>query len=92
MEKKLKFNAFLKGLSVFAFVAFCLLAILAGVTLPFVSNASTLDSAVASAESDYAIASTDNTILLLVLVLLHHFYFLKILFVHPKNLYSLFAP
>ena len=50
MDKKLKFNAFLKGVSIFAFVAFCLLAILAGVTLPFVSNASTLDSAVASTD------------------------------------------
>ena len=52
MEKKLKINFILKGIAVFAFVAFCLLAILAGVTLPFVSNASTTDSAVASAESD----------------------------------------
>lgn len=52
MEKKLKFNAFLKGVAVFAFVAFCLLAILAGVTLPFVSNASTTNSAVASADSN----------------------------------------
>ena len=59
MEKKLKFNAFLKGVAVFAFVAFCLLAILAGVTLPFVSNASTSDYAVASVESDYATASAD---------------------------------
>ena len=39
MDKKLKLNAFLKGVSIFAFVAFCLLSILAGVTLPFVSNA-----------------------------------------------------
>lgn len=62
MEKKLKVNFILKGIAVFAFVAFCLLAILAGVTLPFVSNASSQDSAIASAESDYAIASTDNTI------------------------------
>ena len=38
MDKKLKFNAFLKGVSFFAFVAFCLLAILAGVTLPFLSK------------------------------------------------------
>ena len=59
MEKKLKINFILKGIAVFAFVAFCLLAILAGVTLPFVSNASTADCAVASADSDYAIASTD---------------------------------
>lgn len=51
MEKKLKTNFILKGFAVFAFVAFCLLAILAGVTLPFVSNASTSDSAVASADS-----------------------------------------
>lgn len=60
MEKKLKFNFILKGIAVFAFVAFCLLAILAGVTLPFVSNASTADSAVASAESDSAIASAES--------------------------------
>ena len=59
MEKKLKINFILKGIAVFAFVAFCLLAILAGVTLPFVSNASTSDCAVASANSDYAFASTD---------------------------------
>ena len=52
MDKKLKFNAFLKGVSIFAFVAFCLLAILAGVTLPFVSCASTVDSVVVNAESD----------------------------------------
>ena len=52
MEKKIKLNFILKGIAVFAFVAFCLLAILAGVTLPFVSNASTTDSAVASAESN----------------------------------------
>lgn len=60
MEKKLKVNFILKGIAVFAFVAFCLLAILAGVTLPFVSNASTVDSAVASAESDCATASSEN--------------------------------
>ena len=60
MEKKLKVNLILKGIAVFAFVAFCLLAILAGVTLPFVSNASTADCAVASAESDYATASSEN--------------------------------
>lgn len=58
MEKKLKINFILKGIAIFAFVAFCLLAILAGVTLPFVSNAST----VTSAENDYATASADNTI------------------------------
>lgn len=52
MEKKLKVNFILKGIAVFAFVAFCLLAILAGVTLPFVSNASTIDSATASADSN----------------------------------------
>lgn len=52
MEKKLKITFILKGIAVFAFVAFCLLAILAGVTLPFVSNASTSDSAVASADSN----------------------------------------
>lgn len=51
MEKKMKLNFILKGIAVFAFVAFCLLAILAGVTLPFVSNASTSDSAFASADS-----------------------------------------
>ena len=51
MEKKLKINFILKGIAIFAFVAFCLLAILAGVTLPFVSNA--------SAESDYATASAN---------------------------------
>ena len=60
MEKKLKINFLLKGIAVFAFVAFCLLAILAGVTLPFVSNASTYDCAVVSAESDYATASSEN--------------------------------
>ena len=60
MEKKLKVNFILKGIAVFAFVAFCLLAILAGVTLPFVSNASTSDSAVASSDSDCAIASADS--------------------------------
>lgn len=52
MDKKLKLNAFLKGVSIFAFVAFCLLSILAGVTLPFVSNASTSYSAVVNAASD----------------------------------------
>lgn len=62
MEKKLKINFILKVIAVFAFVAFCLLAILAGVTLPFVSNASVADSAVVSSESDYAVASADNTI------------------------------
>ena len=59
MEKKLKINFILKGIAVFAFVAFCLLAILAGVTLPFVSNASTADCAVASAENDSATASAN---------------------------------
>lgn len=62
MEKKLKINFILKGIAVFAFVAFCLLAILAGVTLPFVSNASTVDSAVVSAENDFATASANNDI------------------------------
>lgn len=65
MDKKLKLNAFLKGVSIFAFVAFCLLAILAGVILPFVSNASTADGAVVNAESDLydsAVVSADNTI------------------------------
>lgn len=63
MDKKLKFNAFLKGVSIFAFVAFCLLAIFAGVTLPFVSNASTADGAVVNAESglhDCAVASAES--------------------------------
>ena len=60
MEKKLKFNFILKGIAVFAFVAFCLLAILAGVTLPFVSNASTTDNAVVITESDCAIASANS--------------------------------
>lgn len=60
MEKKLKINFILKGIAVFAFVAFCLLAILAGVTLPFVSNASTEDCAIASAENDCATASSAN--------------------------------
>lgn len=60
MEKKLKINFILKGIAVFAFVAFCLLAILAGVTLPFVSNASTADCAFASAESDCATASAGS--------------------------------
>lgn len=60
MEKKLKVNFILKGIAVFAFVAFCLLAILAGVTLPFVSNASTTDSAVLNAESDCAVASAES--------------------------------
>lgn len=59
MEKKFKFNFILKGIAIFAFVVFCLLAILAGVTLPFVSNASTVDCAIASVESDYAIASSN---------------------------------
>lgn len=62
MEKKLKINFILKGIAVFAFVAFCFLAILAGVTLPFVSNASTADSAVVIAENDCAIASANNDI------------------------------
>ena len=62
MEKKLKINFILKGIAVFAFVAFCLLAILAGVTLPFVSNARTADFVVASAESDFAIVSSTNDI------------------------------
>lgn len=61
MEKKLKINFILKGIAVFAFVAFCLLAILAGVTLPFVSNASTTDSAYVNSESDSAFASAENT-------------------------------
>lgn len=60
MEKKLKINSILKGLAVFAFVAFCLLAILAGVTLPFVSNASTGDYAVVSSENDCATASAQT--------------------------------
>ena len=60
MEKKLKINFILKGIAIFAFVSFCLLAILAGVTLPFVSNASTADCAVASAENDCAIASAES--------------------------------
>lgn len=60
MEKKLKINFLLKGIAVFAFVAFCFLAILAGVTLPFVSNASTTDCAVVSAENDCATASAQN--------------------------------
>ena len=62
MEKKLKINFILKGIAVFAFVAFCLLAILAGVTLPFVSNASTIDYAVASAESATASSQTQNLV------------------------------
>lgn len=57
MEKKLKINFILKGIAVFAFVVFCLLAILAGVTLPFVSNASTTDYAIVSAENDCATTS-----------------------------------
>lgn len=63
MNKKLKLNAFVKGVSIFAFVAFCLLAIFAGVTLPFVSNASTADGAVVNAESDLhdsAVASAES--------------------------------
>lgn len=60
MEKKLKINFILKGIAIFAFVAFCLLAILAGVTLPFVSNASTADSAVIVSESDCATASSQT--------------------------------
>lgn len=65
MEKKLKINFILKGIAVFAFVAFCLLAILAGVTLPFVSNASTDDGTVVNVASDLqynAVASANNTI------------------------------
>lgn len=58
MEKKLKINFILKGIAIFDFVAFCLLAILAGVTLPFVCNASTSDSAFVSAENDCATASS----------------------------------
>ncbi len=63
MEKKIKFNAFLKGVSVFAFVAFCFLSILAGVTLPFVSNVNTtIDVAFCSESEDsqIAIASADS--------------------------------
>lgn len=60
MVKKLKVNFILKGIAVFAFVAFCLLAILAGVTLPFVSNASTADSAVVGAKNDCAVASAES--------------------------------
>lgn len=60
MEKKLKINFILKGIALFVFVAFCLLAILAGVTLPFVSNASTIDCAVVSAENDCASASSQT--------------------------------
>lgn len=52
MEKKLKFNVFLKGVSIFAFVAFCLLAILAGVTLPFASRVNTADNVAFCSESD----------------------------------------
>lgn len=62
MEKKLKVNFILKGIAVFAFVAFCLLAILAGVTLPFVSNASTVDCVVANAQIDCATASATSDI------------------------------
>lgn len=61
MEKKLKFNAFLKGVSIFAFVAFCLLAILAGVTLPFASRVITADNVAYCSESDLAVASADDT-------------------------------
>ena len=60
MEKKLKLNAFLKGVSIFAFVAFCLLAILAGVTLPFVSNLNTVDNVAYCSESDLAVASAES--------------------------------
>ena len=60
MEKKIKLNFILKGIAVFAFVAFCLLAILAGVTLPFVSNASISDCAIVSAENDSAVASAQT--------------------------------
>lgn len=63
MEKKLKVNAFLKGVSIFAFVAFCLLAILAGVTLPFVSNLNTVDNVAFCSESDVTnlgFASSDS--------------------------------
>lgn len=62
MEKKLKINFILKGIAVFAFVTFCLLAILAGVTLPFVSNASTIDILVVNDDikvSDCATASAE---------------------------------
>lgn len=59
MDKKLKLNVFLKGVSVFAFVAFCLLAILAGVTLPFVSGVNTVDNVAFCSESDFAVASAD---------------------------------
>lgn len=61
MEKNLKFNAFLKGVSIFAFVAFCLLAILACVTLPFVSKVNTADNVAFCSESDLAVASSDSS-------------------------------
>ncbi|MDY4159885.1 MAG: hypothetical protein SOY02_06595 [Candidatus Onthovivens sp.] len=63
MEKKLKFNAFLKGVSIFAFVAFCLLAILAGVTLPFASRVNIVDNVAFCSESDIsdlAVASAES--------------------------------
>lgn len=63
MEKKLKFNAFLKGVSLFVFVAFCLLAMLAGVILPFVSKVNTSDNVAYCSESDIsdlAVASADS--------------------------------
>lgn len=62
MEKKIKINFILKGIAVFAFVAFCLLAILAGVTLPFVSNANTVDNVVFNPEiEDFGYASSSTT-------------------------------
>ena len=63
MEKKFKINFILKGIAVFAFVAFCLLAIFAGVTLPFVSNASMTDNSFVKSDSVCAVASADNTII-----------------------------
>lgn len=62
MEKKLKVNFILKGIAIFAFVAFCLLAILAGVALPFVSNASSSDSAIADSDCATASAQTQNLV------------------------------
>lgn len=60
MYKKLKLNAFMKGVLIFTFVSFCLLAILAGVTLPFASKVNTADNVAYCSESDLAVASADS--------------------------------
>lgn len=60
MEKKLILNAFLKGVSIFAFVAFCLFAILAGVTLPFLNTVDNVSFCSESDVSNLAVACSDS--------------------------------